>query len=369
MSPPEAATLDPELRELGRVVRDGRPTPREDYVVRLDARVANGFPHGKRRRRLPALPKPTMLIPALGTAVCLIAVVGIALSLLDDDRSASTLATHSASAPPVTKQGRMAESAGAAGAGTTAPDAVAQPEPSPVPPTGGDEAPGVRQRKVERSASLSLSTATDDLEDVSDGVVRATDQSGGFVASSQVDSGQHGGTAHFDLRVPSARLDATLAALSKLAHVQSRSQETDDVTGAVVSARERLTDAQAERQALLRALGRARTGTQAEAIRARLRLVRNEIAGARGDVRSLDQRTTFSTVAVTVSADGASSSGDGSFGPGDAAHDAIKILGAVAGGLVIALAILLPVALVGGALWLGVRTARRRSRERALDAV
>jgi hypothetical protein len=74
-------------------------------------------------------------------------------------------------------------------------------------------------------------------------------------------------------------------------------------------------------------------------------------------------------VAVTVSADGGSSSGGGSFTPGDAAHDAVKILGAVAGGLVVALAILLPALLVGGALWLGVRTARRRGRERALDAV
>jgi hypothetical protein len=227
----------------------------------------------------------------------------------------------------------------------------------------------VPQRKVERSALLDLATGAGDLDRVADGVVRATDASGGFVASSQVDAGATGGTAHFDLRVPTDRLDATLAVLSRLGHVRSRSQSTDDVTGAVVSARERLSDAKAERRALLRALGRASTSTQAEAIRARLRLARTEIASARGDLHALGRRTAFSSVSVTLSARGGGTSGGGSFGPGDALNDAIRILGAVAGGLLVALAVLLPVAALVALVWLGARTLRRRSRERALDAI
>ena len=216
---------------------------------------------------------------------------------------------------------------------------------------------------------LDLATSARDLDRVADGVVRATDASGGFVASSQVDAVATGGTARFDLRVPTDRLDATLAALSRLGHVRSRSQSTDDVTGAVVSARERLSDAQAERRALLRALGRARTSTQAEAIRARLRLARTEIASARSDLHALGRRTAFSSVSVTVSARGGGASGGGSFGPDDALNDAVRILGAVAGGLLVALAALLPVAAVVALVWLGARTVRRRGRERALDAV
>jgi uncharacterized protein DUF4349 len=236
------------------------------------------------------------------------------------------------------------------------------------PAAAGGEAPGVRQRKVERAATLALATGAGDLDDVADGVVRATDEADGFVASSQVDSTGNGGTARFDLRVPSARLDATVAALSKLAHVRTRTESTEDVTGAVVSARERLADAEAQRRALLRALGRAHGGTQAEAIRARLRLVRGEIATARADVRALHQRTAFSALSVTVSTDGSDDRAGGSFGPDDALHDAVRILGAIAGGLLVALAILLPAALIGGALWAGTRTLRRRGRERALDA-
>jgi len=257
------------------------------------------------------------------------------------------------------------------GAGTGTPSDIrpadhALVEPTPTTPRGESLVP---QRKVERSALLDLATGAGNLDRVADGVVRATDASGGFVASSQVDAGATGGTAHFDLRVPTDRLDATLAVLSRLGHVRSRSQSTDDVTGAVVSARERLSDAKAERRALLRALGRARTSTQAEAIRARLRLARTEIASARGDLHALGRRTAFSSVSVTLSARGGGTSGGGSFGPDDALNDAIRILGAVAGGLLVALAVLLPVAALVALVWLGARTLRRRSRERALDAI
>jgi len=332
----------PESAELARLVRDARPRPREAFTAALDARVAAGFPREKKqRRRLPSLPRPRVLYPALGLAATAIVALVLATSLLGS------------------------------GAGTGTPSDIrpADPalvEPTPTTPRGESLVP---QRKVERSALLDLATGAGDLDRVADGVVRATDASGGFVASSQVDAGATGGTAHFDLRVPTDRLDATLAVLSRLGHVRSRSQSTDDVTGAVVSARERLSDAKAERRALLRALGRARTSTQAEAIRARLRLARTEIASARGDLHALGRRTAFSSVSVTLSARGGGTSGGGSFGPGDALNDAIRILGAVAGGLLVALAVLLPVAALVALVWLGARTLRRRSRERALDAI
>jgi len=332
----------PESAELARLVRDARPRPREAFTAALDARVAAGFPREKkRRRRLPSLPRPRVLYPALGLAATAIVALVLATSLLGS------------------------------GVGTGTPSDIrpadhALVEPTPTIPQGESLVP---QRKVERSALLDLATGAGDLDRVADGVVRATDASGGFVASSQVDAGATGGTAHFDLRVPTDRLDATLAVLSRLGHVRSRSQSTDDVTGAVVSARERLSDAKAERRALLRALGRARTSTQAEAIRARLRLARTEIASARGDLHALGRRTAFSSVSVTLSARGGGTSGGGSFGPDDALNDAIRILGAVAGGLLVALAVLLPVAALVALVWLGARTLRRRSRERALDAI
>ena len=332
----------PESAELARLVRDARPRPREAFTAALDARVAAGFPREKKqRRRLPSLPRPRVLYPALGLAATAIVALVLATSLLGS------------------------------GVGTGTPSDIrpadhALVEPTPTTPQGESVVP---QRKVERSALLDLATGAGNLDRVADGVVRATDASGGFVASSQVDAGATGGTAHFDLRVPTDRLDATLAVLSRLGHVRSRSQSTDDVTGAVVSARERLSDAKAERRALLRALGRARTSTQAEAIRARLRLARTEIASARGDLQALGRRTAFSSVSVTLSARGGGTSGGGSFGPGDALNDAIRILGAVAGGLLVALAVLLPVAALVALVWLGARTLRRRSRERALDAI
>src|SRR4051812_44086110 len=273
MSPPDTAVLDPELQALGETVRAARPRPRATWARALDERAAAGFPRRRRRLALPSLPRLTVLLPAMGAVACLIAVLAVALPLLGGGRSDS-VEVQSGSA----KSGELAlpkQAASSAGA----PDAMTQ-EPAPLPtPPRENEAPTERNRKVERAATLALAAGGGDLDEVADGVIRATDGAGGFVASSSVDAGGDGGTARFDLRVPTDRLDATLATLSKLAHVRSRTQPPDDVPGAVVGARGRLTDAQAQRRALLRALGRARTGTQAAAIRSRLRLARQEIAG------------------------------------------------------------------------------------------
>ena len=125
------------------------------------------------------------------------------------------------------------------------------------------------------------------------------------------DSGRSGAT--FALRVPTRRLDDALARLSKLAHVRSRTQNSQDVTGAFVSAQERLDGSLAERKGLLRQLARADTPNETASIRERLRLVQSEIATARAQVRGLRTRTDFSAVSVTIEP-GDSSGGIGAGG-------------------------------------------------------
>ena len=59
---------------------------------------------------------------------------------------------------------------------------------------------------------------------------------------------------------------------------------------------------------------------------------------------------------------------DGVWSPGDAAQDALRVLEVIAGVALIALAVLLPLAVVVIGLWLAARWGSRRGRERALDA-
>jgi hypothetical protein len=176
--------------------------------------------------------------------------------------------------------------------------------------------------------------------------------------------------ATFTLRVPTRRLDDALARLSKLAHVRSRTQDSQDVTGAFVSARDRLRESLAERQALLRALARADSANETASIRARLRIVAGEIASARAAVARLRQRTSFSTIAVTVESDGSSGTGGGgdSWTPADALRDAVRILEVALGIALVAFAAAAPFLLLGLAGVVAARTLRRRRREQALDA-
>src|SRR6188472_4554557 len=137
----------PEAADLHRLVREARPRPREAWVAELDARVAAGFPR-VRRRRLPALPRRAVLVPALGTVACLLVAVVVAVSLLGGSGS-----QPEAGSPTEVDRHTLVEPAP-----KTAPGATAS----------GGEAAGVppAQRKVERSATLALATDTGELDRV-----------------------------------------------------------------------------------------------------------------------------------------------------------------------------------------------------------
>jgi len=128
-------------------------------------------------------------------------------------------------------------------------------------------------------------------------------------------------------------------------------------------------DARAERRGLLKALGRASTQRQIDSLRARLRNVRSQIARLNGDLAALRRRADLSSVSVTVRGGGSESEpgAGGRWSPGDAAGDAVRVLEVIAGVLLIALAVALPLAIFALLGAFGVRTTRRRRRESALD--
>ena len=227
---------------------------------------------------------------------------------------------------------------------------------------------------MERSATLDLTVPAHEVQSTANAVVRATDRVGGIVQTSSINVGEGSpGEARFELRVPSDTLDEALAAYSKLGSVAHRTQDAQDITGAVVSAEDLLSDARAERRGLLRALGRADTRREVESIRARLRIVRADIARREAALRSVRARADLATVAVTVRGEddgngGPSGEEDDGWSVGDAARDAGRLLEVAAGALIVGAAAILPLlalALAGAA---AARHAVRRRRERGLDA-
>ncbi len=251
----------------------------------------------------------------------------------------------------------------ASGGGSTPSVGLPAPAPSPLPAPGGS-------RAVERQASISLLAPRGQVQTVVDGAIAATDRLGGVVASSNVTLGDQGGSqATLALVVPGAAVERTLAALSSLAHVSARSQDTLDITDATHAARQRLAESQAERVALLRQLGRATTPGQVASIHAQLGLVGGRIAGDEATLAGLVHRATTASVTVTITESArASAAGGSGWAPTDALAAALDVLEVAFAILVIALAGLLPLAAVGAGVWYSARVLRRRRHDDALAA-
>jgi hypothetical protein len=191
------------------------------------------------------------------------------------------------------------------------------------------------------------------------------------VKNSNVTAGA-GGYAQFQLSIPSGNLGATMTALSGLryAHVASRTDATQDVNNAYVSATRQLADDRALRTSLLKQLGRAVTQAQIDSLNGRIHDAEKSIARDEAAIRSLNNKINYSQVSVQVNdyvTPAAHHHRSSAFTIGKAAHDAGRVLTVTAGVALVALAALVPVALVGAlAVWIATAL-RRRRREHALD--
>jgi hypothetical protein len=361
----EAPDADPELLALIRDVRALAPRPAASARAALDARVAAGFPRAPRPDRRPRwLPRPA-LMPALGAAaaafVALVVVVGVARNGHD---AASGGSAQSARPRPERSTGTAVPPA--ATVAPAAPGAAAPSAPAP-----GLAAPASPARRVERSVRLELGARGSRFDAVTDAVVRTTQRAGGFVAGSQIGQDATRGSAMFVLRIPAARLDATVADLSRLAHVRSIEQATQDLTGAHDGTAARLRDARTRRRALVAALATA-TGERADRLRGRLAAATAQVRRLERALRALRNRTAYATVDVTVTAPRRAATAPARhdrWTPADAWRDARRGLELAAGVAIVAIALGLPVALVGALAALGVGSLRRRRRDAALDLV
>ncbi len=403
---------DPEWGALVAAVREEPPPRRLQDTASLDARVSAGFP--RTRPRWAVLPSlPSQLLPGLAVASVVLVFFGvIGLAAFQDgagsDEEATPAASSSTTASTATEEsaaassaaqdeaapaaadeaapsGRFNRSVPAPAAGEAAPSASALRDlsrqsapPAPAASPAGRRLQGFAAgqrlsgpRSVERTTTLAMRTTAAKLQEASGGIVRATQDLGGVVETSQVDSSPGGGTSSFVLRLPTARVDEALKRFGELADVRRLSQGALDITGSVVSARDRLSDAREERQALLRALGRATTDRSVASLRARLRENRASIARREAAVRRLRTRADTARVDVTLRGSGAAAPAEedgGAWGPGDAARDALRVLEVLGGVLLIALAVAAPFALLGGLAALAGHAVRRRRREGALGA-
>jgi hypothetical protein len=416
--------VDPEyaeLAELALILRRDRPRTSDTFAARLDERVERRFARPAPAARGTGLRRwltgSMAGLAAAAAATVLVIVIsngshGVSNSAVSSaaagtaSSAASAAATSSASAAATsTSAGAAAGSAGAGSAAAElAPDARRQPKPNalaaphasasgaqksaasraassagqaatPAPETTIPSPVIPGRRQVVQSAQLILSVASRRIDDVSQQVFNVIGQEKGYVNGSNVTSGGPDGNAFFQLSVPSSNLAATLAALSELkgAHVVSRTDNTNDITGQVGGAGQKLAEARALRRSLLKQLANATTTAEVTSIQARLHDANASIASDLSTLRGLQRQVAYSNITLRLQSSSAPppvthhhSSG---FTIGKAAHDAGRVLVVVAGVALIVLAVLVPVALVAALLaWVGYAV-RRRRRDQALDLV
>jgi hypothetical protein len=374
MEPRREIDLAAELRAL-------RPAPRPAFAAQLDERAAAGFPRrsfaGSPFARLVAwlqsIEPRRMLLPAGATAFAAIAVATAVIGTTSERTNGPALTVQTAiqrdrRAGPLSELSeKSSETAASAAVGEASARATNDSLFNKSLPTApGPYASHVAHRDVERSAQIVLGAAPADVRDDAAKVFETVQAYHGIVLHSSIRDGSGGeGGASFDLLIPSGKLGAAMAAFSEIAEVRSRSEATADVTAPTIGLGERLQDARAKVESLLRQLAGAETEAERKAAEAKLRSARRHVAALRTRLTSLQRRTHLSSVSLRIETGGEVGHGGG-WDVGNALHDAGRILAIAAGVALVGLAILVPVALICLLAWLAQRTWARRSRERAL---
>jgi hypothetical protein len=325
---------DPVLDELAGVVAAVRPAPSADTARRIDARVRPRLrPRPPLRRRWSGA-----LMPALGLAACAVLLVTVGLVARGGGDGSVSSSGGSMAAPQQESSGSSARSA------------------APAPAT----------RAVEQTTTMTLATAPARVDRVASAASAVATDLGGYVSTSNVTNGEG---ADLELKVPGARLDQAVSRLSQLGKVRGLQRSTLDITGELSTARQQVADLRAERRSLLRRLAHAGTPRIADHARARLAVVTRRLNDARGRVRAVHARADLASLSLTVVAErgNGAATGHDPWTPGDALHDAGRVLEVAAGVAVIVLAVAVPFAVLAALAWLAAHTLGRKRRERLLD--
>ena len=283
----------------------------------------------------------------------------------------------------VTPGGSIQDSAGATGAGATAPPGTpAGTELQDRAGIGGTRSSGPdapsgpfasqQGRRASSAPPSSCSAPTPSgVRPAADRVFATVGRYEGIVLRSSIRDGSSGEAgADFSLLIPSDRLGAALTDLSSIAEVRSREESALDITAPTVTVSDHLREARAEVEGLLKQLAGADSDSERAAIKAQLRFQQRRVAALRASLNELRRRANFSQVSVQLLTGDAAvfpAAGEDRWTIGDAAADAVRILAVAAGVTLVGLAALGPIALLALLAWLGRRAWVRAGRERALE--
>jgi hypothetical protein len=217
--------------------------------------------------------------------------------------------------------------------------------------------------RIIKDATLSLDVKKGSFDQRFQQATQIAGRHGGFVASSQTsEARRHSGT--IVIRVPADQFEAALGELRGLGKVRAQGVSGNDVTAQFVDLQARLRNWEAQETVLLKLLAKSKTIDDSIKVQRTLQDVQLAIEEIRGQLRVLGDQTDYSTITLSMTEIGPILEPPGKR-PSivRAWHKALDGFVAVIAAVVVGIGYLLPVVLMGLAVfagWWGFRRYRAR---------
>lgn len=221
---------------------------------------------------------------------------------------------------------------------------------------GGLALPAPAGALVVKEASLSLEVGKDRLDAAHRRVLELVAGAGGFVQSSNLEGNLVGLVA----RVPAAELEGFLAGVGRLGKVVGESIAGEDVSAEFVDLEARLRHWRAQEMVFLGLMAKATTIGETIEVQRQLSSVQEQVEQLEGRRRLLEDRTSMSTVRLTVAEPGVAVRSEPPVGLAAAWHRAWSAALGVVGGMLVVTGALVPLAALALLVLLLARPLLRR---------
>jgi hypothetical protein len=207
-------------------------------------------------------------------------------------------------------------------------------------------------RMVELDGYLTIQVS--DLKAATDEAGRLAMSYDGYVAASSFDDSGSG--ASITLRVPSDNFSSAMRSLSSLGVVKVQSISSNDVTEQYVNLQAQLDSYMTEEAALLRILNSSKTVTEALDTENAIQSTQAQINNLQGQLRVMQRLVSFGTINIQLTQPIPSPTLD----LGDALNSALLAFYTVTKGVLILGASLIPIAMMGGVVYVPYRHFARK---------
>jgi hypothetical protein len=251
----------------------------------------------------------------------------------------------------------------AAGAGGN----VAAPVPAPTPQAAPTPAVPTGQPRIVKNASITVQLKDGEFDKAFNEASSVASAHGGFVVSSDSNTGGKVASGVLTLRVPADAFDVVRTKLSALGTVKQQNLSGQDVSGTIVDLDARLRSLQAQEDALRQLMTKARTIGETIEVQNQLTGVRQQIEQLSGERARLADAASFATIRFFLAEPGAAATPQPKPEPepGTLRHAvsaAIEGTEQVLSGTIIVIGWTLPIVLLAIIAWALWRTLGRRTR-------